>query len=226
MHDAGATSDIPRSTLFQGLGAVCWASPADQAARPAFVLAPQYGEIIADDGSQTSTMLDTTIDLIKALEATYNIDPKRIYATGQSGGYMMAIAMNIKYPEFFAASFLVAGQWDPTLVKPLSHRNLWILVSQDDDKAWPVETAMTAVMEKEGAKVSRAIGDGTWSPEQFHAAFGKMVAKGSKINFVAFRKGTVIPEGQSAAGASGHRNTWRLAYSIPEIREWIFQHHL
>jgi predicted peptidase len=226
MHDAGATSDMTRSTLFQGLGAVAWASPADQAARPAFVLAPQYGEIIADDDSQTSTMLDTTIDLIKALEATYSIDPKRIYATGQSGGCMMAIAMNIKYPEFFAASFLVAGQWEPTLVKPLSHKNLWILVSQDDDKAWPVETAMTAVMEKQGANVSRAIWDGTWSPEQFHAAFGKVVAEGRKINFVALRRGTVIPEGQSAAGASGHRNTWRLAYSIPEIREWIFLQRL
>lgn len=44
MHDAGATSNETKTTLFQGLGAVTWANPADQIARPAFVLAPQYGD--------------------------------------------------------------------------------------------------------------------------------------------------------------------------------------
>jgi predicted peptidase len=224
MHDAGATSKLPRTTLFQGLGAVSWASPADQKVRPAFVLAPQYGEIIADDDSQTSTMLDTTVNLVRALGSEYSIDDTRIYATGQSGGCMMAIAMNIKYPELFAASFLVAGQWDPALVKPLASKNLWILVSQDDDKAWPGENAITDVLFREGAKISRAVWDGTWSGEQFREAFEKTDAERSPINFVAFRQGTVIPPGQSSAGASGHRNTWRLAYSIPEIREWLFRH--
>lgn len=38
MHDAGATSDITRTTLYQGLGAIAWASPEDQAQRPALFL--------------------------------------------------------------------------------------------------------------------------------------------------------------------------------------------
>lgn len=67
MHDAGATSDVTRTTLFQGLGAISWVSPEDQAKRPSFVLAPQFAEIIADDDSQTSDALDATINLIKAL---------------------------------------------------------------------------------------------------------------------------------------------------------------
>jgi len=224
MHDAGATSDATRTTLFQGLGAVCWASPGDQAARPCFVLAPQYAEIIADDDSKTSIMLDTTINLLKSLSAKYSIDSKRLYATGQSGGCMMAIAMNIKYPELFAASFLVAGQWDPALVKPLAKKKLWILVSEDDDKAWPGQNAITGVLEKEGAKVSRAIWDGTWDADQFNTAFAKIDAQGNPVNYVAFRTGTVIPAGESAAAASGHRNTWRIAYGIAPIREWIFRH--
>ena len=223
MHDAGATSDVTRTTLLQGLGAVIWASPDDQAQRPCFVLAPQYEEIIADDASHTSSMLDTTIDLIKQLETEYSIDRNRLYATGQSGGCMMAIAMNIKYPDFFAASFLVAGQWDPALVKPLAKKKLWILVSQDDDKAYPGENAITGVLEKDGAKISRAIWDGTWNADEFRAAFQKIDAQGSPINYVAFKKGTVIPVGQSTAGASGHRNTWRIAYTIEPIREWIFR---
>ncbi|MCT4714578.1 peptidase [Enterobacteriaceae bacterium H18W14] len=225
MHDAGATSDVTRTTLYQGLGAVVWASPQDQARRPCFVLAPQYAEIIADDNSQTSSMLDTTIDLIRVLSAQYNIDQKRLYTTGQSGGCMMSIAMDIKYPDFFAASFLVAGQWDPTLVKPLAHQKLWILVSQDDNKAWPGQNAITARLEKEGAKISRATWNGTWSAEEFRAAFDKMAAEGSPINYVTFRKGTVIPPGQTTEGASGHRNTWRIAYTIEPVREWLFRQH-
>jgi predicted peptidase len=225
MHDAGATSDVTRTTLFQGLGAVAWASPEDQAERPCFVLAPEYAEIIADDDSKTSNMLDTTIDLVKALADKYSIDKRRLYATGQSGGCMMSIAMNIKYPDFFAASFLVAGQWDPALVKPLAKKKLWILVSQDDDKAYPGQNAITEVLEKQGAKVVRAVWDGTWTVDEFHAAFDKIDAEGSPINYVAFRQGTVIPKGQSTAGASGHRNTWRIAYTIEPIREWIFRQH-
>ncbi|KAA9001334.1 peptidase [Affinibrenneria salicis] len=223
MHDAGATSDVTRTTLYQGLGAIAWASPADQARRPCFVLAPQYAEIIADDDSHTSAMLDTTINLIRSLTDQYRIDRNRLYTTGQSGGCMMSIAMDIRYPTFFAASLLVAGQWDAALTKPLARQKLWIVVSQDDAKAWPGQDAITAVLEKEGAKISRAVWDGNWTAEQFRAAFDKIDVANSPINYIALRKGTVIPEHQSAEGASGHRNTWRIAYTIEPIREWIFR---
>jgi predicted peptidase len=225
MHDAGATSDVTRTTLFQGLGAVVWARPEEQAKRPCFVLAPQYAEIIADDDARTSAMLDATIALIESLAGHYNIDRKRLYTTGQSGGCMMSIAMDIKYPDFFAASFLVAGQWDPSLTRPLARQKLWIMVSQDDDKAYPGQNAIAAVLEKEGAKISRAVWDGNWTPEQFRAAYDRMDREHAPINYVAFRKGSVIPAGQSSAGASGHRNTWRIAYTILPVREWLFRQH-
>jgi predicted peptidase len=225
MHDAGATGDVARATLFQGLGAISWAGPEDQAKRPCFVLAPQYAEIIADDESHTSSMLDTTIDLVKALATEYSIDLKRLYTTGQSGGCMMSIAMDIKYPDFFAASLLVAGQWDPLLAKPLARQKLWILVSQDDSKAYPGQNAIAKVLEQEGARISRAVWDGTWDTAQYRAAFSKIDAEGSPINYVTFSPGSVLPAGQSAAGASGHRNTWRIAYTIEPIREWIFRQH-
>lgn len=56
------------------------------------------------------------------------------------------------------------------------------------------------------------------------AAFDKIDAEASPINYVTFAPGTVIPEGQTTAGASGHGNTWRIAYTIEPIREWIFRH--
>ncbi|TIM31128.1 MAG: peptidase [Mesorhizobium sp.] len=223
MHDAGATSDVTRTTLYQGLGAVIWASPQDQAERPCFVLAPQYAEIIADDDSRTSSMMETTIHLIEALAQEYAIDRDRLYVTGQSGGCMMSIAMDIAYPGLFAASFLVAGQWNPALVAPLARQKLFIVVSQDDSKAWPGQNSITAVLEQEGARVNRAVWDARWNAEEFRTAFDEFNAEGSPINYVAFGEGTVIPEGESTAGASGHRNTWRVAYTIEPVREWIFR---
>lgn len=223
MHDAGTTSDDPLMTLKQGLGAICWASPEDQEKRPCFVLAPQYAEIIVDDSSDTSSMLDTTINLIKSLTEKYSIDKDRLYTTGQSGGGMMSIAMNIKYPDFFAASFLVACQWDPSLVAPMAGNRLFILVSQDDNKAFPGQNEITEALENEGAVISRAVWDGTWSAEQFRFAFDDLDSEGSRINYVTFAAGTVIPPGESTAGAAGHTNTWRIAYTIEPIREWIFR---
>lgn len=223
MHDAGATSDDVLMTLKQGLGAICWANPQDQAERPCFVLAPQYAEIIVDDTSTASSMLDTTINLIKALTQEFSIDRNRLYTTGQSGGGMMSIAMNIKYPDFFAASFLVACQWDPALVAPMAGSRLFILVSQDDGKAFPGQNAITEVLASEGAQIARAEWDGRWSDDQFRFAFDDLDAEASPINYVSFAAGTVIPPGESTAGASGHRNTWRIAYSIQPIREWLFR---
>jgi predicted peptidase len=136
---------------------------------------------------------------------------------------MMSIAMNIKYPDFFAASFLVSGQWDPSLTRPLARQRLWIMVSQDDDKAYPGQNAIAEVLEKEGAKLSRAVWDGSWTPGQFRTAFDRIDRQNAPINYVAFRKGSVIPTGQSSAGASGHRNTWRIAYTILPVREWLFR---
>lgn len=223
MHDAGNSSSNPLATLKQGLGAVSWASAEDQAQRPAFVLAPQFAEIVTDDSSRTSSMLETTLNLITALTQEFSIDPARLYTTGQSGGGMLSIAMNIKYPDFFAASFLVACQWDPALVAPMAGNRLFILVSEDDAKAFPGQNAITAALESHGAQVARAVWDGRWSADQFQFAFDDLIAEGANVNYVALVKGSVIPEGADTGGAAGHVNTWPIAYDIVPIRKWLLE---
>lgn len=225
MHDAGATSTTTTTTLVQGLGAICWASPSDQARRECLVLAPQFSTQVVNDNSEATITLDTTVNLVNALADQYSVDRNRLYTTGQSGGAMMSIAMDIKYPDLFAASFIVAGQWDETKVAPLAEDNLWIIVSEGDLKAYPGENAITAALEAEGATVSRAVWDGRFTAEEFDAAVDAMVAEGSPINYVAFQSGTVVPEGQTDDGGSNHINTWRIAYTIEGVREWIFKQH-
>jgi predicted peptidase len=49
-----------------------------------------------------------------------------------------------------------------------------------------------------------------------------MEAKGAPINYVALQKGTVVPPSPQDNGATNHINTWRIAYTIEGIREWLF----
>ena len=222
MHDAGATSTEPTRTLVQGLGAVIWATPAEQAKHACFVLAPQYSTQIVNDNSEASEYLDTTIDLVELVASQFSIDKDRIYTTGQSGGCMMSIAMGIKYPGFLAAMMLVAGQWDAEKSAVLAKDKLWIVVSEGDLKAFPGMNAITATLEREGAKVSRAVWDGQSTPAQFAAAVSKMAADGSNVKYSVLKKGTVVPPGMADDGGSNHICTWRIAYTIEGVRDWLF----
>lgn len=222
MHDAGVTSEQTKATLYQGLGAIIWADPAEQAKRPCYVLAPQYDEIIADDDWRTSKYLETTIHLIQKLIREHKIDPKRIYATGQSGGCMTATAMNIKYPNFFAASYLVAGKWGTDLVAPMAKNKVWWMASEDDLGAFPSFNAITERLEQQGVKISRAVWNGAWNADQYRFAYDDLTAEHAQMYYTVFVKDSVFRPTDSRQGASGHRNTWRIAYSIEPIREWLF----
>lgn len=227
MHDLGVTGPNPYATLAQGLGATVWASPESQSKHAAFVLAPQYPVALANDNDQTSVYADITVRLLQALQKQYSIDHNRLYTTGQSGGCMTSIALNIKYPDLFAASFLVAGQWDANKTVPMAKNKLWIVVSEDDSKAYPGMNAITQTLAQNGAKVTRAVWDANADAAQFDRDVKNIQQSGpdSNVYYVAFKKGTVIPAGQSTAGAAGHRNTWRIAYTIEGIRDWLFQQH-
>ncbi|TNH06717.1 PHB depolymerase family esterase [Testudinibacter sp. TR-2022] len=225
MHDAGVTGKFTQATLYQGNGAIAWATPQAQAEHPCFVLAPQFDEIIADDSSHTSNYMAATINLIKQLQQDHAIDGTRLYTTGQSGGGMMSIAMNIAYPDFFAASYLVACQWNADLLTPnMVGVKWWITVSEDDNKAYPGEILITQKLSEFGAKVARAQWNAQWSAAEFQAAYQAMASQQANVNFVHFQKGSVFKTAAqaNAGGASGHTATWQYAYNITPIRNWVF----
>lgn len=220
MHDASVTGRETTATLTQGVGATIWATPEEQAKHPCFVLAPQYPVQIVNDRSETNEYLDITVDLIHQIAKEYSIDTDKMYTTGQSGGCMMSIAIDIKYPDLFAASMLVAGQWDASLVDPLAKQKIWILVAEGDTKAFPGMNAITAALEKAGAKVSRATWNGRASAAEFAEDVNKMNAEGNNIRYSVFSKGTVFPEGQE--GGMEHMQTWKVAYYVEGVRDWVF----
>ncbi len=217
MPDATATSDTDTvKTLTQGLGAITWTTDESQESNPSFVVAPQY----TSDGNND---VENTMAILTELTEKYNIDESRIYVTGQSAGAIRAIQMMIEYPDYFAAAMLVAGQADDSYtdqLAELANQNIWMIASTGDEKALP---GMTAIEEAvEGADTS--VTDGSWSAtlseEEQNEKVAEMISNNTSINFTQLSD--VVPSDITSSAVTEHLNTWRVAYSISGIRDWIF----
>ena len=116
-------------------GAAVWASAEDQAKHASFVLVPSYTETVTDDNWNASEQLDATVSLIESLVSSYNIDENRLYTTGQSMGCMSSLYLNSKYPDLFAASLYVSGQWDISVLDVLENQTFFYVTAGGDEKA-------------------------------------------------------------------------------------------
>ena len=223
MHDMGVLSEDTKATLLQGNGAISFATPEEQAKHEAFVLAPQYSRQVVNDNGDITSDLDATVNLVKDhLLSKYSIDEKKLYATGQSMGGMMAIVMNFKYPDLFAASYLVACQWNEKEVTPMAKNNLWIMISTGDEKAYPGMNTITSELIKRGATVTRDTWKADYTNEQFLEGTRKVIAQKSNIKYTTLEKGTNPYLSKDANSGSEHSGTWKIAYSISGIKDWIF----
>ncbi len=223
MHDKGVLSEDTKTALFQGNGATSFAAPEEQARHEAFVLAPQYSRQVVDDNGDITSDLDATVNLIRDyLISKYSINEKKLYATGQSMGGMMAIVMNYKYPELFAASYLVACQWNPKEVSTMAKNNLWITVSTGDAKAYPGMNAITSELIKRGATVAKDNWRADYTDAQFLEGARKVIAQKSNIKYTTLEKGTNPYLPKDAIPGLEHSGTWKVAYNIPGIKDWMF----
>lgn len=223
MHDKGVLSEDTKTALLQGNGATSFAAPEEQARHEAFVLAPQYSRQVVDDNGDITSDLDATVNLIRDyLISKYSIDEKKLYATGQSMGGMMAIVMNYKYPELFAASYLVACQWNPKEVSTMAKNNLWITVSTGDEKAYPGMNAITSELIKRGATVAKDNWRADYTDAQFLEGARKVIAQKSNIKYTTLEKGTNPYLPKDANPGLEHSGTWKVAYNIPGIKDWMF----
>ncbi|MDO4911192.1 MAG: PHB depolymerase family esterase [Corynebacterium sp.] len=223
IHDASVVGTDVTATLYQGNGAIVWASPEDQEKNPAYVLAPQFAEAIVDDTNTTTDGVRACMALIDQVVADHNIDTTRLYTTGQSMGGMTSIAMNVERPTFFAASYLVACQWDTNVCQPLADDNLWITVSEGDTKAYPGQNAITALIDSLGTPVTHKTIRGDSDAATYTEEINEVIAADTTVNYTTFEPNT-LPG--LDAGSMEHMSTWRVAYNIPEIREWIMKHSL
>ncbi|MCD7956410.1 MAG: hypothetical protein LUG93_11820 [Lachnospiraceae bacterium] len=222
IHDAGPCGEDARLTLTQGMGAIIWAKPEEQAKRKCFVLAPQFdGPPIVDDDWNVDPRLETAKRLLDWVCENYPVDRNRLYTTGQSMGCMSSIVLNVRYPDLFAASYLVAGQWDDRQIGGLEKQNLWMLNSMGDAKAFPIMNQMACEMESKGAHVARKLIDARASEAEFSETAQKLIATGANVIYTPYKIESVA-NGWSSRGGEHHVSTWKTAYNIEAIRAWMF----
>ena len=225
IHDAGPCGPDTKITLSQGNGAINFAKPEWQNEHPCFVLAPQIPRHVklTNDRFEASEELYIIKAMIDDVIARYGIDRSRVYTTGQSMGCMASCEMNILFPDFFAASLLVAGQWSPErMAAKCTNCKLWILVSNHDAKAFPGMNAVTEAMEQAGAKIGRYIWDAKAAPEVLEASVSDALKDDVGIRYTVFSGSSVVPEYKDDNPATNHVCTWPVAYEIKGLKRWLF----
>lgn len=222
IHDAGPCGPDPRLTLTQGIGAVVWASPEFQDRHKCFVLAPQFDlPSIVDDEGHVDPRLDILKRLLDRLCDEYPVDRARLYTTGQSMGCMSSIVLNCRYPELFAASYLVAGQWSERDIPNLEKAKLWMVCSVGDAKAFPGMNQIACELESRGVRVARKIIDARASQEELTAATAELVSGGAAVIYTPYAIESVA-DGWHSRGGAHHVTTWQHAYGLEAAREWLF----
>ena len=219
VHDAGPLSEDTKTTLLQGTGAIWFASPEDQEKHPCFVLAPQYARIMTDAESDQAV---ATFELLDKLCNDYSIDRNRLYNTGQSMGGMFALSTNITHPDLFAASMLVACQWDTEEFYRFATKPMWVIVAEGDPKAYPGMQAGCEAWAAAGAKIAEAQWDGSYTTDEYGEDVKKMLEEDANIRFVHFKLGTVNSS-DFGGPAKEHMATWPVAYRISGIRDWLLE---
>jgi predicted peptidase len=223
--DASANGNDPFLTLVQGNGAVIWATPEEQAKQPCFVLAPQipYGIPLIRDDFTVSPELETVKDLLDDVVSRYRIDRNRIYTTGQSQGCMASCELNVRYPDYFAASLLVSGQWNPeTMAAKLTKKHLFIALSAGGPREFPGMNAVTAALEAAGAKIARAYLNARKSKAELNAEVKELIATGANILYAIYEAKTALPDdGKEYSQMAHHSRGWEITYDIEAVRDWL-----
>lgn len=225
IHDAGPCGPDPKITLSQGSGAISFASPEWQTEHPCFVLAPQIDRKVhlTNDGFQASEELFTIKALLDDVVERYHVDKKRIYTTGQSMGCMASCELNIRYPDYFAASLLVAGQWSPErMAEKCTGCKFWVLVSEHDAKAFPGMNAVTDALEGTGVTIGRYWWDAKESAEQLSEYAREAMKDDVQVRYTVFHGSSVVPAYKVDNPGTNHVCTWNVVYPIKGLREWLF----
>lgn len=223
--DDSAVGTDWETVLQCGNGGTVWASPDWQAGNPCFVVAMIYEDkYINDYNEYYESWMDGTMNLIRDLAEKYLVDSDRIYTTGTSMGAMASMVMMEKDPDLFAAAYLAAGQWaDPEAVKDIWNQNIFFLMSEDDP-SYPRAAINVAVWEREGAAVARGEIDVT-DYADITASVSDILSREGNVKFLSIEKGHGMIDLAGNPLPGGHRATFRVAYDMPGIKEWLFSQH-
>ncbi|MCC8046075.1 MAG: hypothetical protein LIP12_11335 [Clostridiales bacterium] len=219
MPDATGEGSDEYLALTESLGGVIWTTEEWQSEHKTIVLVPQYESSNTEDPAYT-------MELVTEIVSQYNVDTSREYLVGQSSGTIRSIKLLIDYPDEFAGALLVAGQTDSAYtdsISQLSTQNIWMICSEGDARAYPGMTEITEAVEAEGTEVTIAQWAATLTDEEQEQLAAEQASAGTTINWTVFDANTVMRDDVTSTDATEHMNTWRVAYDLDTVREWLFE---
>ena len=200
-------------------GAAIWASDEDQEKHASFVLVPAFTETVVDDNWNASEQLDATVNLINSLTQEYSIDTDRLYTTGQSMGCMSSLYLNSKYPDLFAASIYVSGQWDISVLDVLENQTFFYVTAGGDEKASGGQDEVMTLFDNDGVSYSYGTWDAQADEETQDVNVQGLIDEGNTANMIRFETGTVLNGGNGME----HMASFNYAYKLTAVRDWLFE---
>lgn len=220
LADAATVGKDLASPLSQGYGGLIWATAKAQAQNPCYVVVPQFAQAPVSDAYKRSPEADLVVPMLRELCKSENIDAKRIYVTGQGLGGMLAMDLNIAWPQEFAASLFVDSHWDPAVFGELVKQNFIFLAAGEQGKSF----ANIQPLEEAAEKGDRSYTFASWSAqlplETQEGIVQTMLEKGAPINIFEFEPGTMLPAG---AKGSEQQYAFDCAYRLAPLRGWLFR---
>ena len=222
MADASTPGPDVLTPLTQGYGGLVWAAPEFQKEHPCFVLVPQYSYITVDNKWQTMPEVDQTIELLNNVVQAYPVDANRLYTTGQSMGCMMSLYFNIKYPDLFAASLFVSGQWDVSKMKDFKDKKFIYITAQGDSTSTRGADRLKALLKKEKSVFAEAMWSARLPETEQDSLASALLSKGDERYFITFEGNSVLPENiTDPQGAMTHMASFNYAYRLKPVIEWL-----
>ena len=203
----------------QYYGAAVWATDADQQAHPSFVFVPAFSDVVVDDDWNTSDQIETAVKALKAIAEEYNVDTDRLYTTGQSMGCMTSLYLNSIYPDLFAASLFVSGQWDINVLKGLEEKTFFYIVSAGDIRASSGQAEVRAMFDEDSVPYS--YGEWNCMDEDQDDKAAALIDEGLNANMVMFDAEFTDDSGNTQTLT--HMLSFNYAYKIDAVRTWLFE---
>lgn len=220
MADASTPGPDVTLPLTQGYGGLVWATPSFQEKYPCYVLVPQYSYITVDNEWQTMPEVDQTISLLKDMVKENPVDTDRLYTTGQSMGCMMSLYFNIKYPDIFAASMFVSGQWDVEKMDGFKDKKFVYITAGGDKESTGGADALKALLKREDASFVETTFSARLPQAEQDSIASALLAKGCPRNFILFEGNSVLPpDGKGMV----HMASFDFAYRLSPVCDWLLQ---
>lgn len=222
LHDEYACWNRHDEPLTQGLGPVIWAEPNEQLKHECFVLVPIFHRTLLTTSVAKEASLDVAMNLAEKVCQLYSIDRSRLYLVGQGAGASAAILLMEQHPHHFASALCLSAGWNAASSwNSLANENILFIAAQGDTSGAASVEDFIAKVQHAGAKVAQQEVSLNAKSKKINKRVMKLAATPGNIKYLKLVDG-VVPQGVTDNEIHNKQFTWRRAYLIDPVKEWLF----